>query len=130
MLHGILARESAMLDFAYELAEFALAGNDQASVNHIHDERPCRECSDEHHGLGALTDVDKAARAGEALPEARDIEVAASVDLGKAEEGTIEPAAVVEVELIGLVYDGLRIDRDAEIKPGGGHAADDAGLGG
>ena len=51
------------------------------------------------------------------------------IDLGEAEEGAVEPAAIVEVELIGLVDDSLRIDRGAEVEAGGRHAADHAGLG-
>ena len=51
------------------------------------------------------------------------------VGLGQTEKGEIEAAAVVEVELIGLVDDGLGIDRRAEIQTAGRHAADHAGLG-
>ena len=46
------------------------------------------------------------------------------------EDGDVEPAAVVEVELAGLVDDGLRIHRRAEIQPARRNAADHAGLGG
>ena len=101
----------------------------EAPIAHLDLERPRRERADEHHRLGALADVDEAARAGEPRTEARDVEVAVPVDLGEAEEGAVEPAAVVEVELIGLVDDGLGIDGGAEVEAGGGHAADDAGLG-
>ena len=55
--------------------------------------------------LGALADVDEAAGAGQPRAEAGDVEIAVPVDLGEAEEGAVEPAAVVEVELVGLVDD-------------------------
>ena len=37
-----------------------------------------------------------------------------SVDLGEAEECPVEPAAVVEIELVGLVDDGLCVNGGAE----------------
>ena len=38
-------------------------------------------------------------------------------------------AAVIKIELAGLVDDGVRVDGGTEIEPAGGQAADDAGLG-
>ena len=126
---GVVAGESAMLDLAYELANVALAGDDEAPVRYLHGERPRRECAYEHHCLGALADVDEPARSSEARPEARHVEIAVPVDLGEAEECTIEPATIVEIELIGLVDDGLRVHCGAEVEAGGRNAADHAGLG-
>ena len=51
-----------------------------------------------------------------------------AVDLGEAEKGHVETAAIVEIELIGLVDDGLGVDRRAEIDPACGDAADHARL--
>ena len=52
------------------------------------------------------------------------------VDLRQTEKRHVEPAAVVEVELIRLVDHRLGVDRGAEIDAARGHAADHAGLGG
>ena len=41
-------------------------------------------------------------------PNLRDVDVALAVGLREAEERDVEPAAVVEVELVGLVDDRLR----------------------
>ena len=49
---------------------------------------------------------------------------------GEAEHRDVEPAAVVEVELVRLVDDRLRVDRGAEVQAAGRDAADHAGLGG
>ena len=54
--------------------------------------------------------------AGEPRPELRHVEVALAIGLREAEERDVEPAAVVEVELVGLVDDGLRVDRRAEVE--------------
>ena len=92
----------------------ALAHNGEAAVRYLHLERSGREGSHEHHRLGALADVDEAARARKPRAKARDVEVAVPVDLGEAEERAVEPAAVVEIELVGLVDDGLCVDGGAE----------------
>ena len=52
------------------------------------------------------------------------------VYLGHAEAGQIEPAAVVEVELLVLVQQRMRVDRAAEVETALRHAADHAGFGG
>jgi hypothetical protein len=51
------------------------------------------------------------------------------VGLRQPEDGDVQPAAVVEVELVGLVDDGLRIHRRAEIQPARRNAADHTRLG-
>jgi hypothetical protein len=63
-------------------------------------------------------------------PNFETLRLPSAVGLGQAEEGDVEPAAVVEIELAGLVDDGLGIDGRAEIEPAGRHAADHAGFGG
>ena len=45
------------------------------------------------------------------------------------QHGDVEPAAVVEVELVGLVDDGLRVHRRAKVESTRRQAADDARLG-
>ena len=53
--------------------------------------------------LRPLADIDEAAEADDTVAETADIDVAQGVDLGEGEKGEIEPAAIIEIELIGLV---------------------------
>ena len=82
----------------------------------------------EDHGLGVLADVDEAAGPHDLVAEAADIDVAGLVDLGKREKRQIEPAAVVEIELIGLVDHRLIVAPGARLVAGRRHAADQALL--
>ena len=61
---------------------------------------------------------------------AADVDVALAVDLGERQEGEVEPAAVVEVELVGLVGHHVVVDAGAGVHAAGRHAADDALLDG
>src|SRR5207342_3832257 len=63
-------------------------------------------------------------------PEPADIDIAQAVRLSHAQERGVETAAVIEVELGGLIQDGLRIYRRAEIQPPGRHAAHRTRFGG
>ena len=56
--------------------------------------------------------------------------MARGIDLRHAEAGEVEPAAVVEVELLVLRDDGARVHRRPEVEPALRQAADDPGLGG
>ena len=67
--------------------------------------------AEEVQRLDVLADVDEPARTGEAPGELADVDVALGVDLGHAQERLVEPAAVVEVELVRLVDDRLRVGR-------------------
>jgi hypothetical protein len=87
------------------------------------------EGAHEDHRARGLADVDEAAGAGQPRPEAADVEVALRVGLRQPQHRHVQAAAVVEVELAGLVDDGLRVDRGAEVQPAGRNAADDTGLG-
>jgi hypothetical protein len=87
------------------------------------------EGAGEHQALGGLRDVDEAAGAGQALAELADVDVALGIALRQAEHREVEAAAVVEVELIGLVDHGLGVDRRAEVQPAGRDAADHARFG-
>ena len=89
-----------------------------------------RERPEEEHAAGGLADVDEAAGADEPPAEAADVDVAPAVGLRHAEERLVQPPAVVEVELVGLVDDRLRIGGRAEAQAAGGHAADGARLDG
>src|SRR4029077_9333143 len=82
------------------------------------------ERPEEEQAAGGLGDVDEAARADEPPAEAADVDVAVSVGLRHAEKGLVQPRAVVEVELVGLVDDRLRIRGRPEAQAAGGQAAD------
>ncbi len=56
--------------------------------------------------------------------------MAFGVDFGHAQTGHVEPAAVIEVELLVLVDDGLGVHRGAEVEAGLRHATDDSRFGG
>ncbi len=126
----VRAGKRAMLHFLDELPcdaiavelELAVDDRDLAAARH--------ECADEHDLLRILADVDKATGAGQPRPEPGYVQVAHAIGLRQPEEGEIEPTAVVEVELIGLVDDRVRIGRRAEVQPAGRDAADHARLGG
>ena len=62
--------------------------------------------------------------------EPADVDVAFGVRLGHAEEREVEPAAVVEVELLVLMDDRFGVDGRAEIEARGRHPADHARFGG
>ena len=47
-----------------------------------------------------------------------------AVDLGRSECGKVESATVIEIELSGLVDDGLRMDRRSKTETTCGHSAD------
>ena len=119
-----------MLDLGDEFLRLAFLQNAQPAVLDADHQPAGGERADEHDGLRVLADVDEAAGAREPRPELRHVEVALAVGLREPEERDIEPAAVVEVELVGLVDDRLRVGRRAEVETARRNAADDAGLGG
>src|SRR5262249_39652761 len=122
--------ERAMLDLADEFRARAFAVDPQPAVGGRYLELVRRERSDEYDLLRVLADVDEAAGSGEAWPELRDVEVSLAVGLRESEERDVAPAAVVEVELVRLVDDRLRVGGRAEVEAARGNAADDARLGG
>ena len=128
-LSGIGAGEGAMLHLGDELADRPLPHDLEAAIANLNLERSRHEGADKNDGLGVLADVDETASARKTRTKARYVEIAVPIDLGEAEEGTIEPAAVVEIELVGLVDDRLRVGGGAEVQAGRRHAADHAGLG-
>ena len=72
--------------------------------------------------LGVLADVDEPARSGQFRAEPADVDVALGVGLGHAQKRRVQAAAVVEVELGGLIEDGVAVDRRAEIRSPGGQS--------
>ncbi len=54
------------------------------------------------------------------VAEAADVDVAAGIHFREGEEGDIESATIVEIELVGLVDHGVVVLRAAGIRPGDG----------
>ena len=98
-----------MLHLLNEFSGSALVEDDQLAVVDRHAQLAGVESADEYHLLRVLADVDEAAGARKLGPELADVEIAPRVDLGEAEKGHVEPAAVVEIELIGLIDDRLSV---------------------
>ncbi len=82
----------------------------------------------EDHRLRVLTDVDEAAGPDDPVAEAADIDVAFLIDLGEGQKRELKPAAIIEVELIGLVDNRLIIAARADFVSRCGRAADQALL--
>ena len=127
--HRDLAAEGLVLDLVHELARLAFGSNAQLPVRDLHFQPAGREGAGVHDLLGVLADVDEAARTGELRPELAHVEVAFLVRLRESEKSGVEAAAVVEVELVRLVDDGMRIDRGTEIQAARRDTADNARLG-
>ena len=127
--HRVAAGKRPVLDLTDELLHVAIVDDAQTAVLDRDLEAAGREGADEYHLLGILADVDEAAGARQTRAELADVQIALLVRLGEAEKGRVEAAAVIEVELIGLVDDGLRVDRGTEIEPARRHAANDPRFG-
>ncbi|WP_371156974.1 hypothetical protein [Jannaschia sp. 2305UL9-9] len=76
--------------------------------------------SGEDNRAGVLANVDETTGSSKTRAKARNIDVARCIGLGKAQTGQIESAAIIEVELIVLRNDRIRVDRRAKIKTGAG----------
>src|SRR4030095_7358735 len=111
-----------MLDLGDELGRRGVAPDPEASALDPDLAVAGAEVADEHDLARALADVDEAAGAGKAWGALRDVDVALGVGLRQAEEGDVEAAAVVEVELVGLVDDRLGVDRPAQARGARGGA--------
>ena len=123
------AAEGDLLDLVDEFRGLAFPDDAQLAVRYRDIEASGREGAGKDKSLGALRDIDEAAGAGDAAAEAADVDVAFAVGLRHAEARKIEPAAVIEIELLVLLDDGFGVQGGAEIEPALRHAADDAGLG-
>src|SRR6516225_5304356 len=118
-----------MFDALDELARTRLLENLEFALRRGDTQAPGAKRSDKNHFLGALADVDETAGARELGTEFADVKVADLVDLRKPEKGRIQTAAIIEIELVGLVDDGLGVDRGAKIDAACRNAADHAGFG-
>ena len=128
-LHRIVAGKRPVLDLTDELCHVAFVDDTQAAVLDRDAQSTSREGTDEYNFRGILTDVDEAAGAGEPWPEFTDVQIALLVRLGKPEKGCIKATAIIEVELIGLIDDGLRVRRRPEIQSARGDTSDDPWFG-
>jgi hypothetical protein len=80
--------------------------------------------------LRVLSDVDEASGAGELRPEPANVDVTFAVAFGEAEHREVEATAVIEIELLVHVDDGVGVDYGTEVEPALRNAADDSGFGG
>src|SRR3954447_22911749 len=85
-----------------------------------------REGAGEHHLAGILADVDEPARAGEPAPELADVDVPVCIRLRQTEARQIEPAAIIEIELLVLMDHSPGVEGRAEVEPTLRQAADHA----
>ena len=126
--YRVAAAVGTVLDLLHELVGDPFLENLQLPVLDLNLELPGAESADENDLLGVLADVDESARARDLRPEFADVQVAFPVGLGKAKEGDIKSAAIVKIELVGLVDQRLRIRGSAEIQAAGGDAPNDSWL--
>src|SRR6478609_10795693 len=125
----MLTRERSVFDLAHEFRRLAFLEDAQASILDGDAELARCERADKHQLLGVLADVDETTSSGQPWSELADVQVTLRIRLSESKECCIEAATIVEIELIGLVNNRLRVDRRSEIEAACGHAADDAGFG-
>ncbi|MNS72185.1 hypothetical protein D3C72_1055860 [compost metagenome] len=93
-----------------------------------------RQRAHEDQRAGALGDVDEAAHARDqralAFAKLAHVDVAVAVEFGQTEDGQVDAAALVEIELRRLVHHRLRIGRGAKAESVSRRAADGARLDG
>src|ERR1022692_4289220 len=118
--HRFGAAEGSMFDALHELVPVAIMADRQHSLMDRDLDLSGTEGTDEHHFLCVLADVDETARACQPPAELRNVEITFPVGLRKAQKGNIQPTAIVEIELAGLVDDGLGIDGGAKVESAGG----------
>src|SRR6266566_5795470 len=106
--------ETDLADAGYKFAEGAVAADGETAVLDTDVDFSSRHGAAEDQPLSVLRDIDESARAVATIAEAGDVDVAGLIDFREGEECAGEPAAVVEIELIGLVEDDARIDGGAE----------------
>ena len=123
------AAKRPVLDTFDKFLRLAFGKNLQLAARHANLEPARREGSHEHHFLGALRDVDEAARARQPRTEFRHIEIALVIRLREPQDRQIQAAPVVEIKLAWLIDDRLRVGGRAEIQAARRYAADHARLG-
>src|SRR6516162_2223737 len=127
-LGSVGATEGGLLYSLHELRRSPFIGNFEDAIGKL-DLQPTRgERASEQKLPGVLRDVDKASCSSEPAAEPADIDVSIRVRLRHAEACEIEPAAVIEVELLVLLDNSFCIERRSEIESALRYAADDSGL--
>src|SRR5262249_58863703 len=117
-----------LLDRGHELAGPTFGKNTQTAAGTFELEPRGREGAAEHDFAGVLTDVKEAADADDLAAEAADIDVAPRIDFSEGQKGNVQPAAIVEIELVGLIDDGVVVLGRAGIDARERRAADEALL--
>ena len=116
----------------HDLLEPPFAHDAQLAVFGFDLEAAGGECAHEHDGARALRDVDESPHARNdgvaALAEQADVDVAGAVQFRQTEDGEIDAAPFVEVELRGLIHDRFGIGRRAEAEAICRRTANGAGL--
>ena len=128
-LAGEPAVERDLADLGHELAEAALARDADAAVD-LDLEPARRQRPDEVDLRRPRADVREPARPAHPALEGVDVDVALGVHLGERQARDVEPAAVVEVEHVGLVDHRLVVEPGAALVAGDRDAAEDALLDG
>ena len=121
------AGEGDLIDLVDELMKLAFLGDGQLAVAGL-DLDAVGHGAAEDRLLGVGSDIREAAAAGDSLSKAGDIDVSDCIRLCKAEVADIQAAAVIEIELIGLIDIGLGIEGAAETEAAAGDSADRAAL--
>ena len=117
-----------MLHLPDELLLRALLGDDQRAVTALGLQALGGEGAAVDHLLGVLGDVDEAARTGKAGAELGDVQVAVGGRFRQAQEGHIQAAALIEVELHVVGDDGHGVGGRAELGAAHGNTGNGTGL--
>ena len=115
VLHRHIAAEGHLLHLTEELFAPSLPVDMDGAVLDADLQSIGGEGPAEEDLPGVLGDIDKAAAAGDLGTEAADVDVAVLVALGQSQIGLVQSAAVIEVELIALVQDGVGVGGGAEL---------------
>ena len=121
---GISAIVRHLLQLGHELGKSSFLPDQRLPILPVDVQATRCEGSAEDHGLGILGDVLEAADADDATTKTTDVDAALGIDLGEGEEGQIEAATIVEVELVGLIDDGVVVHGGSGIDTGCRGAAD------
>ena len=127
---GVFAGERYMADFRNHFFRFAFADDLQFAVFDRDFQSRGGQCTAENDPFGILGDVDEAARSGNPRTKFRYVDIADFVQFRHAEAGQVQTAAVIEIELAGVIDDRQRVDRATEPQSAAGNAADQARLDG
>ena len=127
---GVFAAESSMFHFVHELSRTALLEDLQFAVGKPELQTARREGAAKDQALGILADIDEPSGARQPGAEFAHVETALAIRLCQAKEGKVKSAAIVKIKLVGLIDDGVGVDRGAKVQPSGRNSADHSGLGG